>query len=102
MVQIKQDTGTVVRRGLAIYESEVAPQLSDDDNGCYVAIDVNTGEWEIDDTPDATEILCARVPDAEIFLWRHPEVARGFVRAFPPGMMKRLGIPCGIVDEALE
>ena len=102
MVRSKEETETVGKRGLAIYESEIAPQLSDDDQGRYVAIDVNTGEWEIDDSEDATEVLRARVPDADIFLLTHPETPRGFVRGFPLGMMKRLGIPCGILDEALE
>ncbi len=102
MIRSREETDTVVKRGLEIYEIEVAPQLSDDDEGRYVAIDVNTGEWEIGDTERVGEDLRAKVPDASIFLWKHPEIPRGYIRGFPPGMMKRLGIPSGILEEALE
>ena len=102
MLSAKTDTAEVVERGLTIYERDIAPKLKVEDEGRFVAIDVNTGEWEIGDTESVTEVLRARIPDADIFLWRHPDIPRGFVRGFPPGMMKRLGIPVGILDEALE
>ena len=102
MLSAKTDTAEVVERGLAIYERDIASQLNIEDEGRFVAIDINTGEWEIDDTESVSDVLRARIPDSEIFLWRHPDIPRGFVRGFPPGMMKRLGIPVGILDEALE
>ena len=91
MVRTKEERDAVSARGLAIYESVIASQLTDDDRGRYVAIDVNTGEWEIDDTENATEILRVRVPDADIFLLRHPDIVTGYFGA-PRGLLKSLGI----------
>ena len=91
MVRSKEETEAVGERGLAIYEKDIAPQLSDHDRGRYVAIDVNTGEWEIDDSRDATEILRARVPDADIFLLRHIDIVTGYFGGAPRGLLKQKG-----------
>ena len=92
MVRTKEERDAVGARGLAIYESEIAPRLSDDDEGRYVAIDVNSGEWEIDDKEDVTEILRARVPDADIFLLRHIYIVTGYFGGPPRGLLKSHGI----------
>ncbi len=97
MVRTKEDRDAVGARGLEIYESEIAPQLSDDDEGRYVAIDVNSGEWEIDDTRDVTETLRARVPNADIFMLRHIDLNQAFWGA-PSGLLRRLGIPDGLSE----
>lgn len=102
MVRSRGVTRAVVMRGLDIYENQVAPQLSDADEGRFVAIDVDTGEWDIGDTESVGEEFRERLPDAEIFLWRHPDIPRGHIRGFSQGTMKRLGIPSGILDEASE
>lgn len=102
MLSTREVTADVVERGMSIYKNEIAPQLTDADDGRYIAVDVKSSEWEIGETESVSEVLRARIPDADIFLWRHPESPRGFVRWFPPGMMKRLGIPSGILDEAME
>ena len=86
MVRTKEETEAAGARGLAIYEKDIAPQLSDDDRGRYVAIDINTGEWEIDDTRDATEILRARVPDADILVLTHIDISTGYVGGIPRGV----------------
>ena len=36
------------RRGNAIYERDIRPQVEADNQGKYVAIDIETGEWEMD------------------------------------------------------
>ena len=59
MVRTKEERDAVSARGLAIYESVIASQLTDDDRGRYVAIDVNTGEWEIDDTGERDRNLAS-------------------------------------------
>ena len=97
MVHSKEEKATVGERGLVIYEGEIAPRLSDNDQGRYVAIDVNTGEWEIDDTRDATKILRARLPDAEIFTLWHINLNQAFFGA-PRGLSRRLGLPDGLSD----
>ena len=87
MVRSKEETEAVGERGLAIYESEIAPQLSDDDRGRYVAIDVNTGEWEIDDTREASNRLRTRVQDADVFLLRHIDIVTGYFGCLPRGFL---------------
>ncbi|MBI3467585.1 MAG: hypothetical protein HY000_31635 [Planctomycetes bacterium] len=59
------------RRGDAIYEKEIRPHLKPDDNGKLVAIDIETGAYEIDtDELGACHKLRARIPDAQIWLVR--------------------------------
>lgn len=89
MVNARESEGTIAEQGMAIYESVVAPQLSEDDRGLLVAIDVNTGEWEIEDERDATLKLREREPDADMFLVRHMQVGLGFFGYRPPGLFKQ-------------
>jgi len=59
------------RRGDAIYESAVRPHLKPDDNGKFVAVDIETGTYEVDaDEYEACERLSARIPSAQIWLVR--------------------------------
>ena len=56
------------RRGNAIFEREVKPRLSAQEAGKFVAIDIETGEFECD--PDeivASRRLLARHPEAQIW-----------------------------------
>jgi hypothetical protein len=58
-------------RGDAIYENNIRPQLSADDEGKFVAIDIEKGVYEIDaDEREAGEKLRARIPDAQIWMVR--------------------------------
>jgi len=59
------------RRGQEIYDREIRPNVRPDDNDRFVAIDIESGSYEID--PDdfaATERLLAKRPDAQIWLAR--------------------------------
>lgn len=59
------------RRGNAIYEGDVRARLSPEDDGKFVAIDIETGGYEID--PDelvACDRLRARIPEAQVWLVR--------------------------------
>ena len=59
------------RRGDAIYDRAVRPRLKPEDNGKFVAIDIETGAHEIaDDELSASDRLRARVPKAQIWLMR--------------------------------
>lgn len=87
MVRSKEETEAVGERGLAIYERDIAPQLTDNDRGRYVAIDVNTGEWEIDDTREATNRLRARILNPDIFLLRHIDIDTGYFGGLPRGFL---------------
>jgi len=59
------------RRGDAIYDNEVRPQLKPDDEGRFVAIDIETQTFEIDeDEMAAGDRLLARIPEAQIWMVR--------------------------------
>jgi len=59
------------RRGQEIYEQDIQPRLDPSDEGKFVAIDIETGMYEVDaDDYTATERLLRRNPDAQIWLVR--------------------------------
>jgi hypothetical protein len=59
------------QRGAALYESEVRAQVEAGNHGKIVAIDIETGSFELaDDTIAATDQLYARVPDAQPWVIR--------------------------------
>jgi len=58
-------------RGDAIYERDVSPHLTADDVRKFVAIDVESGAYEIaDDELTAADQLRARAPQAQVWLVR--------------------------------
>jgi hypothetical protein len=57
------------QRGDAIYQNNVRPQLTADDEGRFAAIDIDSGMFEIDaDEMKACDRLRARAPQAQIWL----------------------------------
>jgi hypothetical protein len=59
------------RLGTAIYEQRVRPQVEADNRGKIVAIDVETGAFEVaEDTLTASERLLTHYPDAQIWCVR--------------------------------
>jgi hypothetical protein len=67
------------RRGDAIYEKEVRPQLKSGDQGKFAAIDIETGAFAMDaDELMACHKLRKRIPDAQIWMVRvgYPYVHR--------------------------
>jgi hypothetical protein len=59
------------RRGDAIYDRAVRPVVKKSDKGKFVAIDIESGEFEIDaDEMAACDRLEARIPDPQIWLMR--------------------------------
>jgi len=70
------------RRGDAIYDRLVKPVVKKADHGKFVAIDIESGEFEIDaDEMIACDRLEARVPDPQVWLTR---VGLGYARRFGP------------------
>jgi hypothetical protein len=68
------------RRGDEIYERDIKPRLTPEDHGKFVAIDIETGEYEIDEKEDvASNRLDARIPNAQTWLKR---VGYRYVRRF--------------------
>jgi len=59
------------RRGNEIYQSQVRTQVEAGNHGKIVAIDIETGAFEVaDDTITATDQLYERVPDAQPWVIR--------------------------------
>ena len=59
------------RRGDEIYESQVRQQVEEGNHGKIVAIDIETGAFELaDDTMAATRQLYGRLPDAQPWVLR--------------------------------
>ena len=59
------------RRGKEIYESQVRPQVEEGNHGKIVAIDIETGAFEVaKDSLTASDQLLARLPDAQIWFVR--------------------------------
>jgi hypothetical protein len=59
------------RRGNEIYESQVRPQVEEGNHGKIVAIDIETGAFELaKDTVTASNRLLERNPDAQIWCVR--------------------------------
>ena len=59
------------QRGDAIYESQIRSQVEEGNRGKIIAIDLETGDFEIDSSEIAAcERLEARHPDAQIWIVR--------------------------------
>ncbi len=75
------------KRGDHIYEVEIRPKVVADDHGKYVAIDIETGQWEMDaDEIVAGDRLLSRVPDAQMWMTR---VGYGYTRRFGGATLRR-------------
>ncbi|MFO7903799.1 MAG: hypothetical protein ACQESR_13425 [Planctomycetota bacterium] len=70
------------RRGDAIYEKDLGARLEREHQGEFVAIDIESGEYEVDrDELRASDQLVARLPGAQIWVRR---IGSRFVRRFGP------------------
>ena len=59
------------RRGDEIYNRDIRPLVEADNKGKYVAIDIETGAWEMDaDALTACDRLVTRLPDSQTWLVR--------------------------------
>jgi hypothetical protein len=60
-----------VRRGDALYDSKVCPHLTAEDDGKFVALDIDTGEYEIHASEiTAGDRLRKRLPEAQTWMVR--------------------------------
>jgi hypothetical protein len=79
----------VVERGHALYEREILPKLDPDACGRFLALDVDTGDYEVDrDDLAALKRVRHRRPQARLYLLRvgSPAAYRIDARADdPPG-----------------
>ena len=71
MVKLRYTADELAQLGDALYEREVAPHASDEDAGRFVAIDVESGAYEIDrDELTAIDRVLARKLGAHLWLRR--------------------------------
>lgn len=69
--QLRYSKEEFARRGNEIYESQVRPQVEQSNYGKIVAIDIETGAFELaKDTITASDRLLERCPDAQIWCVR--------------------------------
>ncbi len=81
------------RRGGDLYESQIRAQVEAGNDGKVVAIDVETGQFEVgDDALTASDRLLAKCPDAQAWFVR---IGRSALHRFGPmgPVRKRLPIP---------
>jgi len=70
-VKRRYDKEEFARRGDAIYEKAILPKLRAKDVGKFLAIDIETGQYEIAaDEMKAGNKLRARLPEAQIWMVR--------------------------------
>jgi hypothetical protein len=76
------------QRGNELYERDIRQQVEADNQGKYVAIDIETGAWEMDASEIAAgDRLRLRVPDAQTWMLR---VGYGYIRRFGAGRVRRI------------
>jgi hypothetical protein len=69
--KLKYSKEEFARRGNEIYETQVRPQVEEGNHGKIVAIDIETGAFELaKDTMIASDRLLERYPDAQIWCIR--------------------------------
>jgi hypothetical protein len=61
----------IVDRGQALYDQQIRPQVEPQENGKFLVLDIETGDYEVDwDSYAAYERAAARRPDAPFYLLR--------------------------------
>jgi hypothetical protein len=69
--QLRYGKAEIARRGREIYETQVRSQVEADNQGKIVAIDIETGAFEVaKDSLTASDLLLADYPDAQIWFVR--------------------------------
>ena len=69
--QLRYSKEEFARRGSEIYERQVRPKVEEGNKGKIVAIDIETGAFEVsEDTLTASDRLLARYPEAQIWFVR--------------------------------
>jgi hypothetical protein len=81
--QYKYSAEELARRGFEVYQKQVRPQLEEGNHGRIVAVDIDSGAFEVDDNRLVAETrLRARFPEAEIWYAQigHPNLDGPYIR----------------------
>ena len=79
MQQTRLTGSEIVRRGQALYDNQIRPKVEAGNEGKFLVINVDTGEYEMDaDDLAAAKRVKSRFPDAPLFSMRigHPGAYR--------------------------
>jgi hypothetical protein len=67
----RQSPEEVARLGVEVFDRQVRPALRPEDDGKFVAVDIGTGDYELDeDDYSAVSRLRTRRPSAQLWLGR--------------------------------
>ena len=82
--QPRRNLDEIAQLGEAIFDRQVRPLLRPEDDGKFVAVDVDSGEYEIgDDDYTVIERMRSRKPMAEVWLMR-----AGYPAAYRMGVVR--------------
>lgn len=71
MLQTRYTDEEVVRRGEALYEKQIKPEVKDTDRGKFLALDIESGAYEIDANElTALNRVKSKNPDAVLYMLR--------------------------------
>ncbi len=85
MVHTRSPKDETFEKAKQLYENVIKHELSDDQLGMYLAIDVNSGDYEIGEKSiDIPRTLRARRPNARIFAMLHGSYSVGSIGYAPP------------------
>ena len=85
MVHKRNQKDDTFERAKELYENVIKHELNDDQLGMYLAIDVDSGDYEIGEKSlEIPEALRARRPNARIFAMLHGSYTVGSIGYAPP------------------
>ena len=71
MAHPRYTSDEIVERGQALYDQQIRPQVEPQQNGKFMVLDIETGDYEVDmDSYAAYERAAARRSDAPFYLLR--------------------------------
>ncbi len=78
MVHLQRNERDVVARAEALYLDGIKDQLTEDQLGMFLSIDLDSGDYEIGDSSIETcDALKKRRPNAYVFTMRHGSISAG-------------------------
>ena len=90
--QARYSSEEFARRGTKLYEKQIRPQVEKNNIGRVVAIDIETGAFEVaDDTITASDLFLAHHPQAQTWFVR---IGHRGVHRFGPRSLTKLRCLC--------
>ena len=77
-------------RALEFYHEKIKHELTDADKGRFIAIDPNSGAWEIGEGFEVAEALRNRIPDVIPSVIRHVYIATNYWGTLPPEVLEQI------------